>query len=862
MEFKRPVQDSINASVAPKSYDYLASGVDSLLAIDTTYATRSLLAQQEAEQERQINEGAEATLQFAEGRGLSTSPNGVVALPDHPAPARGPVGATFPENVEPSGEYQLTDEDKRYISETSRVMRSNATGLYQGATSFEQSYANQDLILKRAISKRPWLKAELIDASRGYLGVDVYQRGYSALADAERARMRSMEAAQEGAVRESIAKGEAIKESGMYIAMLSKLPEGPARTKWLTATPAELGALSAQYESTPLWEIASAEAQAAKLTKNYAENAKTANELEGTTGTRTARTIVSGTAASVVDGFRRLSTAPNMFDEAGMPTDMGRTTALSAISAAKSQIASAKAQVLAATGEDGSAEFAGLEMMVKDFEDNITGTKSANFTKAMVEANQAYIDYAVQQSPDIQNMMSILLKANPALASMPQVAAQQAAAQLGAMAVANPVLSQSVIEGIANRGLVLNTMATEVQNTKGSSPQAASSAVQALSQTNLSHLQVIAATATKPEILGSQNGTRANAVRILSDSANALNMTGLTPATTIMDNMSGPMRHQTSVAFAKAVYTVQQGLIQAAKLDTKLARLSMEYQPGSGTSRLNYKADGRVEILGWDSLPNPTPAEQAYKAEVDQWNTMLTQRKAAPVMAVASGGKTLTLSYRSGILAAPLSNPTNSPPVAPFPVLIYTPMGEPPAKKPQPPMGGSSSGSEFQLRDYASAVQKVESRHNPDAVVGKQASPKPLTQMTLGEVKEFQAGLKGNTAVGLYQFIDSTLKSVAEKAGVGDDEMFSVATQNKLFKAWTEQIRATGRKAIGRELDAVDTYLMHFAGETAGRKLLAAPDSVALSDVLTAEALASNPTYAKAKTVGGLRKLLEKKLAP
>lgn len=62
---------------------------------------------------------------------------------------------------------------------------------------------------------------------------------------------------------------------------------------------------------------------------------------------------------------------------------------------------------------------------------------------------------------------------------------------------------------------------------------------------------------------------------------------------------------------------------------------------------------------------------------------------------------------------------------------------------------------------------------------------KPLTQMTLGEVKQYQrlpmGDPKGIFAVGKYQFIPDTLEIAAKEAGVSDDMLFSEAVQDRIF---------------------------------------------------------------------------------
>ena len=56
---------------------------------------------------------------------------------------------------------------------------------------------------------------------------------------------------------------------------------------------------------------------------------------------------------------------------------------------------------------------------------------------------------------------------------------------------------------------------------------------------------------------------------------------------------------------------------------------------------------------------------------------------------------------------------------------------------------------------------------------------RPLTQMTLGEVKQLQA--QELNAVGKYQFIESTLAEAAQDAGITDDMLFNEAVQDRIF---------------------------------------------------------------------------------
>lgn len=77
-------------------------------------------------------------------------------------------------------------------------------------------------------------------------------------------------------------------------------------------------------------------------------------------------------------------------------------------------------------------------------------------------------------------------------------------------------------------------------------------------------------------------------------------------------------------------------------------------------------------------------------------------------------------------------------------------------------------------------------------------SVQPLSNLTIGEIKEVQALMLGlqtgrsskSSAVGKYQFISGTLKELCSAAGIGDDIIFNADTQDKL--AMQKLIRSRG----------------------------------------------------------------------
>ena len=91
-------------------------------------------------------------------------------------------------------------------------------------------------------------------------------------------------------------------------------------------------------------------------------------------------------------------------------------------------------------------------------------------------------------------------------------------------------------------------------------------------------------------------------------------------------------------------------------------------------------------------------------------------------------------------------------------------------------------GSDVQV--IRALIQEAESRkHGYDAVQhgARIGTPKPPTQMTVGEVFQWIKNTPGQPhAIGRYQFIPKTLARVVRKTGVGPNERFSPAVQDRL----------------------------------------------------------------------------------
>lgn len=118
-------------------------------------------------------------------------------------------------------------------------------------------------------------------------------------------------------------------------------------------------------------------------------------------------------------------------------------------------------------------------------------------------------------------------------------------------------------------------------------------------------------------------------------------------------------------------------------------------------------------------------------------------------------------------------------------------------RAPVPSGGGSSGGGGYGsgggggatptgTKGILDLIGKVESGGDYNKLVGGKTAD--LTNMTIAQVMEFQKGMhKGNgfesSAVGKYQVISGTLRSVLKEAGVSEADKFDAATQDKIAVA-------------------------------------------------------------------------------
>lgn len=108
--------------------------------------------------------------------------------------------------------------------------------------------------------------------------------------------------------------------------------------------------------------------------------------------------------------------------------------------------------------------------------------------------------------------------------------------------------------------------------------------------------------------------------------------------------------------------------------------------------------------------------------------------------------------------------------------------------------------------DLLNTIAKVESKHNYNAYFGNSANTSvKFTDMTVNEVlawqKQFVEQGNASSAVGRYQFIDSTLQGLVRQLNIDGNTKFDEALQDRLAVALLERrgIREYVDNKISRE---------------------------------------------------------------
>ncbi|WP_234992267.1 hypothetical protein [Roseisalinus antarcticus] len=101
---------------------------------------------------------------------------------------------------------------------------------------------------------------------------------------------------------------------------------------------------------------------------------------------------------------------------------------------------------------------------------------------------------------------------------------------------------------------------------------------------------------------------------------------------------------------------------------------------------------------------------------------------------------------------------------------------------PAPILQGPASGTPVaRLRDLIASAEAGPAGYDAVQYGARIRPPKPPTQMRLSEIYAWIAATPGQPhAIGRYQFIPATLKRLVRHQGIGTDQLFSPAMQDRL----------------------------------------------------------------------------------
>jgi muramidase (phage lysozyme) len=114
------------------------------------------------------------------------------------------------------------------------------------------------------------------------------------------------------------------------------------------------------------------------------------------------------------------------------------------------------------------------------------------------------------------------------------------------------------------------------------------------------------------------------------------------------------------------------------------------------------------------------------------------------------------------------------------------------------------------------------SRSGYDTIYGYGQTPKPLSQMTLDEVRQQQDQMDGPTPVGRYQINKGTLGDLQNKLGLSDDTVFSPEVQDQMAQQLMAQ-RGKWKDFINGQISA-DQFGQNVSGTWSS---LQKPDNMA-----------------------------------
>ena len=103
-----------------------------------------------------------------------------------------------------------------------------------------------------------------------------------------------------------------------------------------------------------------------------------------------------------------------------------------------------------------------------------------------------------------------------------------------------------------------------------------------------------------------------------------------------------------------------------------------------------------------------------------------------------------------------------------------------PDKAPPPPAPALPPKSLLDQISNGEGTADKNGRSGYDIIYGYEQTSKPLSQMTLDEVRQLQDQMGNHTPVGRYQITEDTLGDLQDKLGLGDDTIFSPDVQDRM----------------------------------------------------------------------------------
>ncbi len=115
---------------------------------------------------------------------------------------------------------------------------------------------------------------------------------------------------------------------------------------------------------------------------------------------------------------------------------------------------------------------------------------------------------------------------------------------------------------------------------------------------------------------------------------------------------------------------------------------------------------------------------------------------------------------------------------------------------------------------------------------------------------------RNSSAAGLHQFTADTwakLRAQNPSLKLSPDGRLDPEQSDRAFRLFTSQNAALLARALGRSPDNSELYLAHFLGGQGATRVLTAPLSTPLTEVMAPAVLRGNRFLSPLQTVGGLR---------